>query len=214
MSNINAIVNGDKGRAYGICQFDYRYDLVRFMNYAYDKHPELWPGFEGFLGFENGDEKLCNNPVIAETFVKAMQTDYETAVCDQLEFVRIHYWDSFKDQMNNAGFNLDGRHIAVSAALLSVKVNCGTQAGTFINNLSPDMTDEEMIRGIYKIPQHNPRGAVCRLGEERHFHQIFKERAADGPGSLIRVHNDRLRGELRRRRGVARKSLRGRGYHH
>ena len=151
MSNINAIVNGDKGRAYGICQFDYRYDLVRFMNYAYDKHPELWPGFEGFLGFENGDEKLCNNPVIAETFVKTMQTDYETAVCDQLEFVRIHYWDSFKDQMNNAGFNLDGRHIAVSAALLSVKVNCGTQAGTFINNLSPDMSDEEMIRGIYKI---------------------------------------------------------------
>lgn len=151
MSNINAIINGDRGRAYGICQFDYRYDLVRFMNYAYEKHPDLWPGFEGFLSLENGDERLCSNSVIAETFVKAMQTDYETAVCDQLEFVRSHYWDLFKDQMNNAGFNLDGRHIAVSAALLSVKVNCGTQAVTFINNLSPDMTDEEIIRGIYKI---------------------------------------------------------------
>ena len=151
MSNGQAIINGDGGRAYGICQFDYRYDLVDFMQFAYGKHPELWPGFEGLLSYADGDGSLRNNKLIARTFLDAMQADYETAVNDQLEFVRTRYWDEFASQMDTAGFNLSGRHVAVSAAFLSVNVNCGAQAGVFIENLSPEMTDEELIRGIYRL---------------------------------------------------------------
>ena len=35
--------------------------------------------------------------------------------------------------------------------MFSVNVNCGTQPNLFINNLSPDMSDEEMIRCIYRL---------------------------------------------------------------
>lgn len=43
------IILGDKGRAYGLCQFDYRYDLTDFINYAYETHPSLWFEFEPFV---------------------------------------------------------------------------------------------------------------------------------------------------------------------
>ena len=151
MANEAAVANGDHGRAYGICQFDYRYDLADFMRYAYGKHPDLWPAFEGFLSAADGDAALCGNRVIADAFTGAMAADRETAIGDQLEFLRGRYWDGFAATMNQAGFNLGGRHIAVSAAFFSVNVNCGAQASIFINNLSPDMTDEEMIRSIYRL---------------------------------------------------------------
>lgn len=151
MSNPKALVNGDGGRAYGACQFDYRYDLIGFMKYAYKKHPNLWPGFSKYLSYSSGNTVLKGNSDIANTFLNAMSTDYETAISDQLEYIRMQYWDGFANRMNAAGFDLNNRHIAVSAALLSVNVNCGAQSSVFINNLSPNMSDEEMIRGIYRI---------------------------------------------------------------
>ncbi len=53
--------------------------------------------------------------------------------------------------MNAAGFRLSERHIAVSAALFSVNVNCGNQLKVMMEHLSPDMTDAEMICEIYRI---------------------------------------------------------------
>lgn len=151
MSNVAAVKNGDKGSAYGICQLDYRYDLVGFMKFAYDKHPNLWPSFSNYISCGNGNLELKRNEEIGNAFLNAMEIDYETAITDQLEFMTNRYWTGFKQKMDAAGFNLDERNIAVSAALFSVNVNCGTQPNIFINNLSPAMSDEEMIRNIYKL---------------------------------------------------------------
>lgn len=54
---------------------------------------------------------------------------YEAAVSDELEYMRMDYWDSFASRMNAAGYRFSERHISVSAAFFSVLVNCG-------NNLS------------------------------------------------------------------------------
>ena len=151
MSNMAAVKNGDNGSAYGICQFDYRYDLASFMKFAYGKHPELWPAFSDYLNYGNGNPELKRNEVIGNAFLDAMEADYETAITDQLEFMTNRYWAGFEEKLNSAGFNLDERNIAVSAAMFSVNVNCGTQPNLFINNLSPDMSDEEMIRYIYRL---------------------------------------------------------------
>ena len=151
LANLSAIATGDKGRAYGVCQFDYRYDLVGFMNFAYDKHPDLWPAFSKYLNYKAGNPDLKNNSDIGNAFLAAMNVDYETAMSDQLEYLSSIYWTPFKEKLNTAGFDLDNRHIAVSAALFSINVNCGSQPNVFINNLSPDMTDEEMIREIYHL---------------------------------------------------------------
>jgi len=151
LANISAVKNGDRGCAYGACQLDYRFDLVNFMNFAYKKHPQLWNGFLDYLTYRNGNPELKGNSQIGNTFLEAMKRDYETAMTDQLEFMATEYWNDFAHKMDAAGFNLENRHIAVSAALFSINVNCGPQANIFIQHLSPNMSDEELIRGIYKL---------------------------------------------------------------
>ena len=151
LSNENAVRNGDNSCAYGVCQLDYRYDLVDFMESAYQKHPALWSGFSQYTSYRDGNSALRGNGTIGNVFMDAMAADYETAISDQLGFMREEYWDDFKTKMNVAGFKLDERHIAVSAALFSVNVNCGSQAGVFIKNLTPDMSDETMIKEIYRL---------------------------------------------------------------
>ena len=145
------IIMGDRGRAYGLCQFDYRYDLTDFIRWAYTRHPELWAEFADFVGYQNGNVDLVGNRMLQNAFAVAMSRSYEGAVTDQLEYMRSRYFDSFASAMNAAGYRLNERHIAVSAALFSVNVNCGAQANIFISNLSPDMTDSEMICKIYEI---------------------------------------------------------------
>lgn len=145
------IIMGDRGRAYGLCQFDYRYDLVDFMRWAYSSHSELWSGFGSYLSYSVGSEALVGNVGIQDVFVTARQKNYEAAISDELLFMRQRYWDGFQAALDKAGFNLSGRHIAVSAAMFSVNVNCGAQPDIFINNLSPEMTDVELICGTYKL---------------------------------------------------------------
>ena len=145
------IIMGDRGRAYGLCQYDYRYDLTDFMTWAYQRHPELWIELAAYTSIASGSEELVGNIGIAHAFQTARGLNYEAAITDELEYMRERYWDSFAARMNAAGFNLSERHIAVSAAMFSVNVNCGTQADVFISNLSPDMTDAELICGVYKI---------------------------------------------------------------
>ncbi len=145
------IILGDRGRGYGLCQFDYRYDLVEFIRWAYERHSFLWQEFEPYINTEAGDESLVDNAGIVKAFENARSRNYEAAISDELEFMRIHYWDHFASQMNAAGYRLSERHIAVSAALFSVNVNCGNQTKVMLEHLSPDMTDAEMICEIYRI---------------------------------------------------------------
>ncbi len=145
------ILMGDRGRAYGLCQFDYRHDLTDFMRWAYNRHPSLWQEFSAYTEKTVGDESLVDNRGICQAFANARTRDYEVAISDELEYMRMDYWDSFAARMNAAGYRLSERHIAVSAAFFSVLVNCGKKTAVFLENLSPDMTDAQMICGIYKI---------------------------------------------------------------
>ena len=147
---ISSIV-ADQGRAYGLCQYDYRFDLVDFLNYAVRSHPAVWSGAEAFLTKENGDITLVENAELKQIFRRALLMETEKALSDQLTFMRMLYWDDFAKQMNAAGFHLDDRNIAVQAALFSVNVNCGPQAEIFIRELKPDISDQEFLDRIYEI---------------------------------------------------------------
>ena len=150
-ANMAAVAGGDRGRAYGICQFDYRYDLTGFMYRAYEKHPALWAGFEPYLGIPKGSGDLVYNRGIGDTFLAALSADFETAVSDQMEeFARL-YWNETESRMNEAGFDLGNRHISVSSAIFSINVNCGNHTSLYLKELSPEMTDEEMIRKLYHL---------------------------------------------------------------
>ena len=92
-----------------------------------------------------------DNEDILQAFTNARKRNYEAAISDELEYMRMDYWDSFASRMNAAGYRLSERHVSVSAAFFSVLVNCGKKVDVFLENLSPSMTDAEMICGIYKI---------------------------------------------------------------
>ena len=141
----------DQGRAYGLCQYDYRFDLVDFLNYAVRSHPAVWSGAEAFLTKENGDISLVENAELKQIFRRALLMETEKALSDQLTFMRMLYWDDFAKEMNAAGFHLNDRSIAVQAALFSVNVNCGPQPEVFIRELKPDISDQEFLDRIYEI---------------------------------------------------------------
>ena len=145
------MIMGDRGRAYGICQFDYRYDLTDFIRYAYGKHPGLWAELSAYLNAVDGDETLVGNTALQDAFSAAMARSYEAAITDQLEYMRARYWDVFRKRMDEAGYQLSTRHIAVQAAFFSVNVNCGTQTDLYLSEIRPDLTDAEMICRLYTL---------------------------------------------------------------
>lgn len=146
------IILGDRGRAYGLCQFDYRYDLTDFINYAYETHPTLWFEFEPFVSkYAKGDQSLIGNPAILHAFQTAESLSPVNYAADQAEFLYRRYFTNTYKTLEAAGFCLSQRNISVSAALLSININCGSQTSLYLNMLSPSMTDEEMLTEIYNL---------------------------------------------------------------
>ena len=171
--SVNAIM-GDAGQAYGVCQFDFECDLMNFIRWAYNEDPDLWSGFQPYLGYKSGDSALIGNKGIQQAFIDAMKKDYQKALAMQLEKFRSLYWDECAAQLNAAGYNLNERNIAVSAAILSINVNCGKQTKRYLQYLDPNMTDEEMIDKLYWI-----RNNICSEDTFRRKGKIVRKGTND-----------------------------------
>lgn len=146
--------SGDKGQAYGIMQFDYRYDLVAFMNFAYAKHPNEWSGFKPYLSYRKGDTALVSNSGIEQAFAQCYDKNPSIYVGDQLERMRTVYFnDSAKQYLKDkTGIDVDSRGVAVESAFLSAEINNCKGMDWYISNggLNNNMTDAEIIHGIYQ----------------------------------------------------------------
>lgn len=144
--------NNDSGNAYGIFSLDYRYELVAGMNYLYTLNPELWNGFKEYLSYKDGNSALRNNREIRDTFNNALKEDYQQALRDQLSYMYEVHYSVVKDALEESGLNLASHDVAVSAAILSVSVNCGASARKeLVKYLDADMTDSELIDTIYWV---------------------------------------------------------------
>lgn len=164
------IIMGDRSRAYGMCQFDYRYDLVDFMEYAYQTHPHLWVGFESLIGkYQKGDPELVGNMDILSAFQLAHDLSPVNYAADQAEFLYHRYFAHTYQAMEATGYGLSQRNIAVSAAIMSVNINCGPQTSLYLQSLSPDMSDEEIVQKIYSLRNtiltRNGKGTNTRFRE-------------------------------------------------
>lgn len=144
---------GDYGQAYGIMQFDYRYDLVQFMNYAYGLHPDLWAGFQPYLSYRAGDARLVNNSDIEATFRQCYEQNPGIYLADQINRMRSRYFnDEDKRYLKDTvGIDIESRHVAVEAAFLSAEINNEKGMDWYISTggLNSSMTDEEIIHGVY-----------------------------------------------------------------
>lgn len=144
---------GDRGQAYGIMQFDYRYDLVQFMSSAYGKHPDHWSGFAPYINYRAGDSRLVNNTAIEATFTECYNKSTAIYLADQINRMRDRYFnDTDKEYIKNkTGIDVDTRHIAIEAAFLSAEINNEKGMDWYINHagLNNNMSDAEIIHGIY-----------------------------------------------------------------
>ena len=65
------------------------------MRWAYERHPSLWQEFAEYTEKNARDVSLVENAGIVQAFVSARERDYEAAISDELEFMRMTYWDNF-----------------------------------------------------------------------------------------------------------------------
>lgn len=151
-----SMVSGDRGQAYGIMQFDYRYDLISFLNFAYKRNPTVWEGVKPFLNYKPRNIKLVNNSALKAAFRKARDTNYDVYVADQCIYMRNRYLTGgvaggtdYVSQMRAKGIDLSQRNIAVSAAMLSVAVNQPASVRKFVLKANASMTDEQLIDLLY-----------------------------------------------------------------
>lgn len=83
-------INGDKGRAYGRYQFDYRYGLVPFMQFCIQQYPTLFSGFQPYIDLGVGNEELISNTSLKQLFI-----DYTTN--HLTEFSKMQNWSMFNN---------------------------------------------------------------------------------------------------------------------
>ena len=83
-------INGDKGRAYGRYQFDYRYGLVPFMQFCMQQYPTLFNGFQPYIDLGVGNSALINNAGLKQLFI-----DYTNN--HLAEFSKMQNWAMFNN---------------------------------------------------------------------------------------------------------------------
>lgn len=139
---------GDNGKAYGWFQFDYRYSLVAFMQYAYTTYPDVWGELEPYQNIPRKDSRLKSNKGIRDAFIHAKSKNRDVFIAAQCEYAYARYFEPVADKLKAKGINLEDRHIAVSSAVFSFYVFSGSakKISSFLDN---SMTDEEMIRSLY-----------------------------------------------------------------
>lgn len=81
-------INGDKGRAYGRYQFDYRYGLVPFMQFCVEQYPTIFSGFQPYIELGAGNESLVSNTGLKQLFI-----DYTSN--HLAEFSKMQNWQMY-----------------------------------------------------------------------------------------------------------------------
>lgn len=143
-------VNGDRGRAFGKYQFDYRYALVPFMKFCMD-YSSHYLGFKTYASYGVGNSKLINNSSLA-----SLWTSYCNKYPQEFEMLQdtyayqYYYLESKKYIKNLYGINMDNHSPAVKGTLYSMAIRSGTLTGAKkFDGCNDKTSDSEMLRISY-----------------------------------------------------------------
>ncbi|MCQ2819013.1 MAG: hypothetical protein MJ252_17250 [archaeon] len=119
-------VHGDRGRAWGKYQLDYRYDLVDFMKDCRQYNPQRYAKFTKFIDMGTGSEELVNNTELQQIW---------TTYCDKypIEFERLQDIRAYTDYYVEVrrylkelyGINLDNHSTALRGTAWSMAIRSG-----------------------------------------------------------------------------------------
>ena len=117
-------INGDKGRAYGRYQFDYRYGLVPFMQFCIDQYPTLFSGFQPYIALGAGNEQLISNVGLKQLFVDYTNNHLkEFSKCQNWQMYNTYYLLIRKSVLDHLGYDINniGAYAVGTAASIAIR---------------------------------------------------------------------------------------------
>ncbi|MCQ2819825.1 MAG: SH3 domain-containing protein [archaeon] len=170
---------GDRGRAWGKYQFDYRYGLVPFMQDCVKYNPQRYVKFVKFIDMGAGSASLINNTELQSAWL---------SFCDNypIEFERLqdirgytdYYLEARKYLINLYGINLDNHSPAMRGTVYSMAIRSGPlNAAWRYEGLTDSSKDETMMAQGY-----------ASYGDEDAGRWLMAQQYGDALYSL--AHND------------------------
>lgn len=137
---------GDKGRAYGAYQFDYRYALVPFLKYLVNRNEKKYAEFKPFTKYGAGNTTLVSNATLKNLFVKfAKDADFCKA---QDEYAKSQYYDAAASYLKKKhGIDAEKHSAVFRGSLFSMSIRSGQQNGA--NRMNQKGTEEQILRKAY-----------------------------------------------------------------
>ena len=142
---------GDSGKAYGFCQFDYRYGLVPFMQECVDYSEYHYGEFKPYIQLGAGNITLIKNEGLMRLF-KKFYDKYTDEFCDLQNYVAYNsYYKPSKEYIEkNYGFSLDDYSPAVKGSVFSMSIRSGAiSAAKRWSLIKSAMTDEVVLNILY-----------------------------------------------------------------
>lgn len=138
---------GDRGRAWGIYQFDYRYALVDFLTYCLERDPAKYAEFRPYASMGKGNSALVGNAGLRAAWTAhASQKEF----CDlQDEFSRKEYYEpAARYLLNLYGIDAAKHSAALRGSLFSFSIRSGQLTGARKFS-SGGATEAELLRNAY-----------------------------------------------------------------
>ncbi len=120
-----AQTGGDNGKACGKYQFDYRYSLVRFLQYCYQQNETFFAGFKPFIGYKAGSAKLVNNKKLYKAWKACYDADADYFASMQDQFAVNEYYKPVETYLSGKGVNLTLRPYVIRGAVFSYSIQHG-----------------------------------------------------------------------------------------
>lgn len=142
-------VMGDRGRAYGSYQFDYRYGLVPFMQYCVDNYPQF-SGFSQYISLGAGNAALIDNEPLHALFVYYASSYTNDFLAAQNAVAIEQYLQPAIDYIQrNYGYDIKNKGAVVLGSLFSMSIRSGyvTASRKYAN--CANMTPIEIINYTY-----------------------------------------------------------------
>lgn len=138
---------GDRGRAWGIYQYDYRYALVDFLTFCLERDPAKYAEFRPYASMGKGNSALVGNAGLRAAWTAhASQKEF----CDlQDEFARKEYYEpAARYLLNLYGIDAAKHSAALRGSLFSFSIRSGQLTGARKFS-SGGATEAELLRNAY-----------------------------------------------------------------
>ncbi len=150
----------DHNHAYGIFQFDDRWDLISFLGYCISEDPVAYGDFSmiynKYAGTANGESTVSTSAedtqYLTAAWHKAYDADPEGFTELQLNYFVADYYPACSSAAAAKGIDLDSDQFSpiIRGSLMSISIWAGQGAvRKIVNRMAPSMTELEMLDVCY-----------------------------------------------------------------